>query len=123
MLKLSAAGGSVLLGADIDTATEARLLERGAPVRADHFVVPHHGSRSSSSPDFVAAVGAQHAIVSVGYRSRFGHPHPDVMARYAASGARILRTDRDGAVTLELTPAATTVLRERERSRRYWHAP
>jgi competence protein ComEC len=121
VLKLSAAGGSVLLGADIETATEARLLARGMPVRAEHFVVPHHGSRSSSSPDFVAAVGARQAIFPVGYRSRFGHPHPDVLARYAAAGAAILRTDRDGAVTLELTSAGTRVLRERQRSQRYWH--
>jgi competence protein ComEC len=97
------------------------LLAQGAAVRAEHFVVPHHGSRSSSSAEFVTAVGARQAIFAVGYRSRFGHPHPEVLARYAAAGADILRTDRDGALQLQVAPQATRIRREREESRRYWH--
>ena len=119
VLKIAAPGGSVLLAADVEGATEARLAEQ--PLRADFLVAPHHGSRSSSSADFVAAVQAGTVIFPVGYRSRFNHPHPEVVARYAATGARLLRTDRDGAVTLRIAPDTGTVIREREQSRRYWH--
>jgi len=119
VLKIAAPGGSVLLAADVEGAAEARLAEQ--PLRADFLVAPHHGSRSSSSADFVAAVQAGTVIFPVGYRSRFNHPHPVVVARYAATGARLLRTDRDGAVTLRIAPDTGTVIREREQSRRYWH--
>ena len=69
-------------------------------LRADVLKVGHHGSRTSSSPAFLAAVGAREAVVSVGPRNRFGHPHPITMAALAASGARVWRTDHDGAVTV-----------------------
>jgi len=62
--------------------------------------VPHHGSRSSSTPALLARTAARVAIVSVGDHSRFGHPHPEIVARYQAAGVVLLRTDRDGAVTL-----------------------
>ena len=60
------------------------------------------------------------AVVPVGYRSRFGHPDPGVLERYQSLGARVLRTDRDGAVTVRLSAAGVAVERERERRRRYW---
>ncbi len=119
VLKVEAPGGTLLLAADVEGASEVRLAAQ--PLRADYLVAPHHGSRSSSSADFVAAVQARTVIFPVGYRSRFRHPHPEVVARYVATGARLLRTDRDGAVTLLIAPDASAVVRERERSRRYWH--
>jgi competence protein ComEC len=120
VLKVEAPGGTLLLAADVEGASEVRLAAQ--PLRADYLVAPHHGSRSSSSADFVAAVQARTVIFPVGYRSRFRHPHPEVVARYVATGARLLRTDRDGAVTLLIAPDASAVVRERERSRRYWHS-
>ncbi len=122
VLKIVGAAGSVLLTSDIEMPSEWKLLasDRKA-LSADHLLVPHHGSRTSSTPEFVDAVGARTVIVPVGYRSRFRHPHPEVIARYEARGARILRTDRDGAVTLRLGPAGTQIELEREQRRRYWH--
>ncbi len=62
--------------------------------------VGHHGSATSSTPAFLAAVAPREAIISVGRRNRFGHPHPLTLAALAAQGVRLWRTDRDGAVTV-----------------------
>jgi competence protein ComEC len=80
----------------------------------------HHGSRTSSTGDFINAVQPRVAVVQAGYRSRFGHPAPDVMARYTARGVAIVRSDLCGAWTL---PATGSPYCEREAARRYWHHP
>jgi competence protein ComEC len=122
VLKVETAGGSMLLTSDIEAADEAALLERSRDsLKADVLLVPHHGSRTSSTPAFIDAVGAREAIVPVGYRNRFGHPKPDVMERIEARTNFIWRTDRDGALTVYLSPAGTRIEAWRQQSRRYWH--
>src|SRR6185369_3677811 len=76
----------------------------GDPVAADVLKVPHHGSRTSSTPELVAAVAPQLAVMSLGWRNHFHFPAAEVVARYEAAGARVLRTDRDGAVTVTIDP-------------------
>jgi competence protein ComEC len=82
--------------------------------------VPHHGSRTSSSAEFVAAVAPRWAIVPGGYRSRFGHPHAEVLERYRAAGAKIARTDLDGAVHVLLKQDVIAISSERRLRQRYW---
>jgi len=82
------------------------------------LLVPHHGSRTSSSVEFVAAVGARSAVFPVGYRNRFNHPRPDVVERYAAS--RLWRTDRDGMVRIALD-GGVALSAYRQAYHRYWH--
>ena len=91
----------MLLVGDAQSDEENDLLAR-APEKlvADVLKVGHHGSATSSSPAFLAAVAPREAIISVGRRNRFGHPHPRTLAALAACGARVWRTDRDGAVTV-----------------------
>jgi competence protein ComEC len=88
--------------------------------RADVLLVPHHGSGTSSTPAFLAAVRPAHAVFTTGYRNRFGHPKPEIAARYLAGGAAGWRTDRDGAVTVTLAAAEVRVARFRDAQRRYW---
>ena len=109
---------SLLLTGDIEAAQEAALLARGAALHADVLQVPHHGSRTSSGSGFIAAVAPQIAFVQAGYRNRFHHPAPDVVARYGAQGVPLVRSDRCGAWTL---PDAGPARCERLRARRYWH--
>jgi len=118
VLKVVAPGGSMLLTGDIERSAEAQLLDR--PVRADVLLVPHHGSRSSSTAEFIDAVRPRWAVVPVGYRSRFGHPHPEVLERYRAAGVKVSRTDREGAVHVVLSPLEVRVDSERGRRPRYW---
>jgi len=73
--------------------------------------VPHHGSRTSSGPDFLAAVRPSIAVVSVGVRNVYGHPDAGVLARLVTAGADVYRTDRDGAVLLETDGRTLTVTR------------
>ncbi|MCL4800642.1 MAG: DNA internalization-related competence protein ComEC/Rec2 [Burkholderiales bacterium] len=120
VLRVATPHGAVLLAGDIEAREEAALLALGAALDARVLLVPHHGSRTSSTPAFVAAVAPEHAVFAVGYRNRFGHPAGEVVARYA--GARHWRTDRDGAVTFTLSDAGLAVTAERERTRRYWRA-
>jgi competence protein ComEC len=98
---------------------EERELLAGDParLRADVLKVGHHGSRTSSAPALLAAVGATHAVVSTGVRNRFGHPHPTTLDALGAANLHVWRTDRDGAVTattdgdtLEVTSIARTSL-------------
>lgn len=121
VLKVSSAYGSALLTGDIETISEQALSKRqGERLRADVLLAPHHGSRTSSSPEFLAAVGAETVVFPVGYRNRFRHPNEAVWRRYEETGAQLLRTDRDGAVTVEFAvPRRLTF--ERAARRRYWH--
>lgn len=120
VLKIDSPHGSVLIPGDVEGAAERELLARHRDaLPADILIAPHHGGKKTSSPEFVAAVGARDVVFPVGYRNRFGHPHPDILARYV--GANIHRTDRHGAVTLKLGAGATAPEREREARRRYWH--
>lgn len=120
VLKIESLHGSVLIPGDVEGPAERALLARhGAGLRADILVAPHHGGKKTASPEFVAAVGAREVVFPVGYRNRFGHPHPEVLARFA--GARIHRTDLHGAVTLKVGAGGTAIVHEREIARRYWH--
>jgi competence protein ComEC len=119
VLKVSAGGRSMLLTGDIEKPAEAEMLARDAGIlKSDVLLVPHHGSRTSSTEAFLAAVEASAAVIPVGYRNRFGHPSPEVLARL---DARVFRTDRDGAVRVVLAPDRLEIEGERQRRRRYWH--
>ncbi len=123
VLRVAAAGGPVaLLTGDIEREQELRLVGRlGDALRADVLVVPHHGSRTSSTPLFLAAVRPRLAVMQAGYRNRFGHPAAEVVARYReagivvrvspACGAWLWRSDETG-------PGRC----QRELGRRYWHS-
>ncbi len=110
---------SVLLTSDIETPDEQWLLANmPALLRSQVLLVPHHGSRSSSSAEFIRAVDPVEVIFPVGYRNRYRHPHPEIVERY--SGRRQWRTDRDGALQVVLGERLT-VSDYRSAYRRYWH--
>jgi competence protein ComEC len=100
VLQLRFAGRSLLLTGDLEEQGEAELLGRARDGRlaADVLKVPHHGSRASSGSELLGAVRPGLAVASLARRNRFGFPHPEVLQRYRASGIRLLRTDRDGAI-------------------------
>ncbi|HEX2197603.1 MAG TPA: DNA internalization-related competence protein ComEC/Rec2 [Burkholderiales bacterium] len=118
VLRVASQGGSMLLTGDVERAAELQLMKRNP--RADVMLVPHHGSRTSSSREFIAAVAPRWAIVAAGYRSRFGHPSAEVLERYRAAGSAVMRTDLDGAVHVVLEPQGVQVSTERGRAPRYW---
>ncbi len=114
-----AAPGSVLVTGDIEALQEAALVARaGAALKAELLLVPHHGSKTSSTPAFIDAVQPGVAVVQAAYRSRYGHPAPEVLARYTARGIAVVRSDACGAYTRAADGAASC---ERQVSRRYWH--
>jgi competence protein ComEC len=121
VLRIAAPGGRVLLTGDIERTAERELLRR-APglLHAEVLLVPHHGSATSSSAEFVDKVAPRYAVFTVGYRNRFNHPRDDVVERYRAAGSALLRTDALGAIEMYLAPGSLRVEGERERSRRYW---
>ena len=94
----SAQGAVALLTGDVEARQEAQLLAQAVDVRSDLLVVPHHGSRTSSSPAWVAATRPQVAVVQAGWGNRFGHPAAQVVARYQAQGSLWRNTATCGAV-------------------------
>ncbi|MCX8086932.1 MAG: DNA internalization-related competence protein ComEC/Rec2 [Rhodocyclaceae bacterium] len=120
VLKIEAEKGSALIPADLEGPAERAFLARhAADAQSEILIAPHHGGKKTASPAFVAAVAPREVVFSVGYRNRFGHPHPEVLARFA--GARVHRTDRDGAVSFKVGAGGTAIRHEREARRRYWH--
>lgn len=90
----------MLFTGDAGVAAEHRFLSEGIDLQATVLKVGHHGSRYSSSPAFVAAVHARYAVISVGRHNMFGHPAPSTIETLQRFGARVYRTDRNGAVTI-----------------------
>ena len=124
-LRISAGPYSVLLAADIEKASEQRLLQLHPDKLATTLLaVPHHGSKTSSTPEFVQATHPRYAVFTAGYRNRFGHPREEVMTRYRSIGSELLRSDEDGAIIVEMDAAHIGVQRFRKTQARYWmHFP
>ena len=101
VLRLDWRGIALLLTGDLTVRGEERLLAGRAPLAATVLKVGHHGSRGSTAAPFVEASRPRIAVVSVGARNPFRHPAPEVLDRLAIAGARLYRTDRDGAVIVE----------------------
>ncbi|MFO1329865.1 MAG: DNA internalization-related competence protein ComEC/Rec2 [Rubrivivax sp.] len=122
VLRVSGPQGSALLTGDIERLQELALVERAAgALRSDVLLVPHHGSRTSSTDVFIDAVAPRLAVVQAGYRSRFGHPAPDVVERYTARGIGVVRSDACGAWTWQADGGTSC---QRQIAARYWmHAP
>jgi competence protein ComEC len=117
-LRIAFGSRALLFVGDAEREEESKLLQTARNrLRADVLKVGHHGSATSSSPAFIAAVAPREAIISAGCRNRFGHPSPSTLATLAAAGARVWRTDRDGAVvvTTDGTSLATRALAVRVR--------
>ncbi|MGQ0658345.1 MAG: DNA internalization-related competence protein ComEC/Rec2 [Chromatiales bacterium] len=122
VLQARAPGGAVLLPGDIEAAVEHRLVrEHGAALRADILVVPHHGSKSSSTPAFIDAVAPRYAVHPVGYRNRFRFPNKGVVSRYDEAGAISLRSDAHGAVSFHIGNGVGEPILHRLQHQRYWH--
>jgi competence protein ComEC len=121
VLRISIGEHSILLAGDIEKNSETRLLKEHADkLPTSLLVAPHHGSKSSSSVDFVAATLPDYTVFTAGYRNRFGHPKEEVLQRYADSGAELLRSDEDGAILVEMNAQGLQVERYRKAHRRYW---
>ena len=101
VMKLTYRKMSVLFPGDIHKEAEAKLLKSPDLLKSTLLKVPHHGSLTSSSPQFINAVQPQISLISVGIQSVFHLPHQDILERYRQSGCQIFRTDQDGAITLK----------------------
>lgn len=100
VLRLSWKGRSVLLTGDIEREAERGLIGAGIDLRAEVLKVAHHGSRTSSTAEFLDRVGPERAIISAGFANPYGHPHEEVVERLRQRGIRVDETSRVGAVTL-----------------------
>lgn len=124
VLQIRAADGMrLLLPGDIEAAAERDLVARyGGRLRSEILVAPHHGSRTSSTPAFVAAVAPDYVLFPVGYRNRYGFPNRRVLERYRDSDAETLVTAATGAIQFRLGMQRPPPLLERDRVRHYWDA-
>lgn len=121
VLRIATSEASVLLTGDIEQGAENAMLEAvPEKLASDIVVAPHHGSRTSSQQDFVDAVGARYAVFTSGYRNRYHHPAAQIVARYQQSGARIFRSDSDGAVRFVMDGDGISYTRARQVQARYW---
>lgn len=121
VLRIQTGQNVILITGDIEKNSERRLVQTQADkLAATVLLVPHHGSKTSSTAEFVQAVQPRYAVFSVGYRNSFHHPNADVYQRYADSIR--LRTDEEGAILLRVDNQIIDVERYRQTHQRYWQA-
>jgi competence protein ComEC len=116
-------GQSVLLTGDIEIQAEQTLLnEQRDKLPADILIVPHHGSKTSSSREFIEVVNPTYALFPAGYRNRYHFPVRAVVERYASKGATMYETGQHGAITLKLasTSGKPEIRLQRDESPHYW---
>lgn len=123
VLRVAGAGGSALLTGDITRVVERRLVAvHREALEADILLAPHHGSDTSSSPPFIAAVAPEWVVFSVGWNNRFGLPKPEVVDRYRKATDGLLFTAESGLVRFDVTPGQgiSEPLRWRVDRARFW---
>ena len=109
VLRFSFGGTSLLFTGDIESGGERGMIEHRAELRSTILKVPHHGSATSSTSAFIAAVHPEVAVISDGYLNNFHFPSPAVVERYVEAGAVLMRTDLNGAVMVDATRSRITM--------------
>lgn len=103
ILKIQTKFYSVLFTGDIEQRSELSLLQNhGEKLKSDILIVPHHGSKTSSSNNFITQVAPLYALISVANDNNYGHPHEIVVERYSNLGVKLLRTDHNGAIRIKI---------------------
>jgi len=121
VLKITAGTHSILLPGDIGWVQEDELIgSQGSHLRSTVLLASHHGGSKTSTLPFLQAVQPESVLFQSGYRNRYGHPKPEVLQRVEAVGARRLRTDESGAITLEFGQTLR-IDAYRESHARYWY--
>ena len=125
VLRVSAGDQAILFSGDIEKKTEFNLVQSSYnKLQADYLVVPHHGSKTSSSQAFLDAVKPKIALIPVGYRNRYRMPHSVVLQRYRDNGIKIYKTSNSGAISLRFGQKTSSLLpREyRKLKQKYWNS-
>lgn len=122
VLRISNGKNSALLAGDVELAQEQRLVTARAALQADVLLVPHHGSKTSSSAAFLDAVKPTLALAQNGYRNRFGHPAAPVLERYRERGIAVVTSPVCGAASWSSERPAE-VRCQRQTALRYWQHP
>ncbi|MEY3759979.1 MAG: hypothetical protein RIR39_1470, partial [Pseudomonadota bacterium] len=122
VLKIESEQGAVLLTSDIETAAESWLVETyGNQLKANVLISPHHGSKTSSTYEFLQAVQPVYVLIPAGYRNQFGHPHQEVLDRYEQIKAQWLNTADSGAISLGVKDGLWQVQSLRDTESKYWN--
>ena len=121
VLKVVSESGSLLLTGDIEKKSERILVRHfGKSLSSEILLAPHHGSKTSSSRAFLEAVKPNLALVSAGYKNRFGHPHNDVLSRYKKSGITVLNTADEGAISIVFSRRRMMISGQRDHAPAFW---
>ncbi len=125
VLRISSSVGSALLAGDVEKLAEKQMLHRQVELDSDLLLVPHHGSKTSSTLEWLKAVSPDVAIVSVAKDSRWGMPHQPVLEGLSHVGAHVMSTGESGAIVARFERAGgeLQIVELREQQRRFWHLP
>ena len=121
VLMVEHAGQKVLITGDIEKQVERFLVENNNELNADLMLVPHQGSKTSSTPAFIDAVNPSLAVVAAGYQNHYGHPHPTIMKRYQDAGINVLSTIEHGTIEIAIDQNGMVWNSYRTKNRRFWH--
>ena len=124
VLKISAAGHAILLTGDLEAPGERTLIKQHAGrISAEVLLLPHHGSRTSSTIPFITAVKPTWVLVAAGYRNRFHLPNQEIIKRYTSKGSKVLNTANTGMIQIKTTPQGLQLTTERNKNPRIWRRP
>lgn len=121
VLRIDNGAFSTLITGDIEKPAERYLLNAKLALKSDFALVPHHGSNSSSTENFIDAVQPKLALVAAGYRNHHGHPHPKVVERYRSARVELLSTVESGSILLNFNREKWSYTAFRKAHRRFWH--
>jgi competence protein ComEC len=123
VLHVASKSGAVLFTGDIEKRVERQLLNKyGKQLAADILIVPHHGSKTSSSSAFINTIDPKISLFSLGYKNRYKFPNNEVIKRYELLSSDLIQTDKNGAITIKLTEKdGIVVTKYREKAGKYWH--
>lgn len=122
VIKVTSQSGSILLTGDIEKDVELELLDsQSEALKSDVLIVPHHGSKTSSTADFIAAVAPSVSVFTPGYLNRYKHPKPEVLTRYQATNSLLYRSDYQGALEVNFAKSNIKMVSWRSQYKRYWH--